>query len=270
MATSAVPTLDLNDRQFDRISTITYRVSGLVLQAGKQGLVQSRLARRVRELGLPGFDAYLDQVEGDRDGRELMQMVDLLTTNKTAFFRELPHFDYLRDRVLPNLLGARLRIWSAACSSGEEPYTIAMVLRETLPGLERMDARILATDISARVLAKARQGVYVKDVVDDVPPALVRRYFTASPPGYRVADSLRSLVTFGRLNLMGDWPMRGPFDVIFCRNVMIYFDKPTQERLVDRFWELLPAGGQLLVGHSESLSPLSHRFTYVQPAVYVK
>ncbi len=266
----AIGAPELDDADFRRIAEITYRVAGIDLKRGKEGLVRARLARRLRALGLAGFPEYLAHVQGERSGAELREMVDALTTNKTSFFRESQHFDFLRETVLPATAGREARVWSAGCSSGEEPYTIAMVLRDTLAERDADRARILATDISARVLDRARAATYTADMVGEMDPALVRRHFTAAAGGYRVADRLRRMVSFARLNLMGEWPMRGPFDVIMCRNVMIYFDKPTQARLVARFHELLAPGGHLFVGHSESLTGLDHRFGYVQPAVYVK
>ncbi|HZF67216.1 MAG TPA: protein-glutamate O-methyltransferase CheR [Gemmatirosa sp.] len=268
---------ELTAAQFRAISTIARDVAGIQLRAGKEGLVRSRLARRLRTLAVPSYDAYLERVAGDP--RELAEMVDLLTTNKTSFFRERAHFDFLRDALLPHWRAhpaEPVRLWSAGCSSGEEAYTLAMVLREAFPDIERRDVRILATDLSHRVLAQAREGVYGDAAVADVPPALLHRHFTrvAAPSGAQGAGAwsagpgLRQLVTFAPLNLMGAWPMRGPFHAILCRNVMIYFDKPTQQRLVERYHALLAPGGHLFVGHSESLSALTHAFAYVQPALY--
>ena len=261
---------ELAPSQFQDISRTVYDVAGIQLRPGKEGLVRSRLAKRLRALGVATYDEYLARVAGDASGRELAEMVDALTTNKTNFFREPAHFDFLRDRVLPALpASAPLRIWSAGCSTGEEPYTLAMTLHEALPDLARRDVRILATDISARVVAQARAGRYPDAVAGEVPPELLRRYFTRGPGGaWEVGASLRAPIAFARLNLMEAWPMRGPFQAIFCRNVMIYFDKPTQQELVGRYYEMLAPGGHLFVGHSESLSGIAHRFAYVQPAVY--
>ena len=267
--------IDLTAKEFRRFSELVYRMCGINLTEGKEGLVRTRLAKRVQALGLSGFSEYLDLVERDVEGEEAVLMLDSISTNKTSFFREVQHFEYLRDRVLPPLLasGGPIRFWCAGCSSGEEPYTLSLLLHEMAPDVARRDVRILATDISTRVLAKAKEGIYDAATLADVPPALVKRYFTredAAGTRYRVADGVRSLVRFARLNLMEAWPMKGPFDVIFCRNVMIYFDKPTQERLIARYYDLLGPRGHFLVGHSESLTALSHRFHYVQPAVYVK
>lgn len=272
-----LPSPDLAAADFRRISEIVYRTSGIVLPPGKEGLVRSRLAARLRELGMATFGEYVARVGDGGDGAELARMVDLLTTNKTSFYRERAHFDYLRDRVFPALRarGGRAQLWSAGCSSGEEPYTLAMLVRETAAPNERLDWRILATDLSARVLARARAGTYDLETLADVPAAERQRWFepaapTLRGPAMQAREELRRMVSFARLNLMDPWPMRGPFDAILCRNVMIYFDRPTQERLVGRFWELLAPGGTLFVGHSESLTGLAHRFRYVQPAVYEK
>jgi len=266
---------ELTPEHFARVAALVRHVAGIDLRPGKEGLVRSRLAGRMRALAVSSFDEYLDRVERDASGAELVQMLDVITTNKTSFFREAEHFRFLQDEILP-ALGRRpggLRIWSAGCSSGEEPYTTAIVLRESLPEPQFAAARILATDLSTRVLARAREATYPEELLSDVPPHLVRRHFVTVPGGerlVRVADATRAGVRFARLNLMSSWPMQGPFDLILCRNVMIYFDKATQERLVDRFAALLAPGGHLFVGHSESLTGLQHGLQYVQPAVYRK
>ena len=266
--------IELTQKQFERVSQLVYRICGINLTEGKEGLVRTRLAKRVQTLGMSSFSDYLDFIEQDLESEEAVLMVDAISTNKTSFFREVQHFHLLRDVVLPPLLasGKPLRFWSAGCSSGEEPYTLSLLLHEMIPDIARRDVRILATDISTKVLAKARDGVYDATVLADVPPGMVNRHFVreGSTQRYRASDSLRSIIRFARLNLMEAWPMKGPFDVIFCRNVMIYFDKPTQERLIGRYYDLLGPRGYFLVGHSESLTSLQHRFHYVQPAVYVK
>jgi chemotaxis protein methyltransferase CheR len=255
--------------QFGTIADILYDTAGIALNDSKRQLVHSRLARRIRELGGGTIRDYVAFVRtpGGRD--ELTAMVDLLTTNKTSFFRESVHFDLLQEVLENRTPGSpEMTIWSAGCSSGEEPYSIAMVLAEHAADGRR--GRILGTDLSERVLERARRGVYGEDQVADVPVGLRDRYLAAGPePGTRqVVPALRRMVRFGRLNLMDSWPMKGPFDVIFCRNVMIYFDPPTRERLVNRLAGLLAPGGHLFVGHSESLSSLSHPLQYVQPATY--
>lgn len=271
--TLAVSDNELSAAQFREVRDLVYRICGIDLQDGKEGLVRTRLLRRQRELKMASLDEYLDFLRREGESGELAAMVDAMTTNKTSFFRESAHFDYLRKEVLPTA-GDTLRFWSAGCSTGEEPYTLAMVLHDELPDLARRDVRILATDISARVLDRAKQGVYTEEVLRDVPPALRHRFTTASgqrgAKQFRVNDSLRSLIRFARLNLMDAWPMQGRFDVILCRNVMIYFDRPTQQKLVRRFSALIRPGGHLFVGHSESLQAISHDLKYVRPATYRK
>ena len=264
--------LELSNAQVSQVSALVYRISGLNLHEGKFGLVRSRLSTRVRASGFSDFESYLECLNSDSTGRELRLLVDALTTNKTSFFREPRHFEVLIGQVLPELRPAHrpMRIWSAGCSSGEEPYTLAMVLLDQLG--PKPNARILATDISARMLEVARKGVYTEEMVQDVPPHLRQLYFgrSANAPDYTVGEPVRALVRFAQLNLMAAWPMQRRFDLICCRNVMIYFDKPTQQRIVERFWDLLVPGGWFFVGHSESFAGLDHGFRYVEPAVYQK
>ncbi len=268
--------IELSDVQFRKISQLIYDMCGIKLCPGKEGLVKSRLSKRLRALGISSFDAYLEHVRNDRSGKELITLIDCLTTNKTNFFREVQHFDFLRSHILPPFRteGRKMRIWSAGCSSGEEPYSIAILLREEWPSVDQFDVRILATDISTRVLDLATTAVYEEETVKEIDTPLLKKHFTCvreSPSrGYHVNDNVRRMVRLARLNLMDPWPMKGPFHVIFCRNVMIYFDKQTQLDLVRRFWEMLAPGGYLLVGHSESLTASSYRFRYVRPATYVK
>jgi chemotaxis protein methyltransferase CheR len=264
------------NEQFEEISSMVHQLAGIHLHDGKKELVKARLAKRIRQLQLRNLDEYVAYVRGDTSGRELVAMLDALSTNLTYFFREPKHFDFLRDEMIPKLIEKRkkIRLWSSGCSSGEEPYSIAMLLRETVPSPASVDMRILATDLSTRVLAVACRGEYSQESFHDTPPRLVQKYFevvqTQPQRIYKVLPSLRNLIHFARLNLMEPWPMKGPFDVIFCRNVMIYFDKPTQNQLVNRYYDLLADGGALLLGHSESLTGTNHRFKYHQPATYVK
>ncbi len=267
--------LSLTQKQFEIISGMVYRICGIDLHMGKEELVKARLGKRLRSLGFDSFDRYISYLEQDKSGREIINMMESLTTNKTSFFRESQHFDYMRNQILPALISARsrIRIWSAGCSSGEEPYTISIVLLESTPGINAMDVKVLATDIATAVLKKAKEGIYEAESVRDINPQLLKKYFEIVKDGgtkYKVKDSVKQLVTFARLNLMESWPMKGPFDIIFCRNVMIYFDKPTQERLVNRYYDYLKPGGHLFVGHSESLVSIDHKFHYVQPAIYKK
>lgn len=264
---------DLTDSQFQTVARLVYRICGINLKDGKEALVRARLMKRLRALRMASIDEYIALIESSGGADELGVMIDVMTTNKTSFYREPEHFFFLRDHVLKGFRGPRLRLWSAACSSGEEPYTLAILVHEYLPQLLRCDVRILATDISTRMLEKARTGIYAEDLLRPLPAEFRHKYFNRigkNPATWQVKEAVRRLVTLARLNLMDVWPMRGPFDVIFCRNVMIYFDRATQQQLIDRFYELLAAGGYLMVGHSEGLSAITHRMRYVRPAVYRK
>jgi chemotaxis protein methyltransferase CheR len=276
MANENIFQTPLHSADFETISQLVYHCSGIRLAQGKEELVRSRLMKRLRALGIDNFHGYLKYVKEDRSAQELNIMIDALTTNKTSFFRENQHFDYMRAHILPVLKkrGAGIRLWSAGCSSGEEPYSIAMLLCEEWPQIDYTNVRILATDISERILAKARNGEYEKDNMQGIPPSYLSKYFNLvqSQPNriYGINDRIKNMVRFARLNLIGEWPMKGPFDVIFCRNVMIYFDSETQGRLVRRFGGLLVTGGHLLIGHSESLVANSSGLKYMQPATYMK
>lgn len=268
--------VEFTEQDFRRIAALVYHHAGITLAEGKEVLVRSRLNRTLQNSGADSYGAYLDEIEADPTGQKLSSLIDLLTTNKTSFFREAAHFDYLTDAVLPELAstGEPIRIWSAGCSTGEEPYTLSMLLAGAVPRAAAANARILATDISSRVLDQARIARYPDRALVDVPIEIKRYGFrplsSSISTDYLVADEVRDRVHFARLNLMDEWPMKRPFHVIFCRNVMIYFDRQTQQRLVQRFWNALAPGGYLFVGHSEGLTSLSHQFQYVRPAVYVK
>ena len=266
-------TAELNNNQFQEISRIVYHQCGINLKSGKEALVRARLMKRLRALEMPSVKAYMDLISSAQGEHEIHTLIDVMTTNKTSFFREAAHFDYLADVILPDIEHHRLRFWSAACSSGEEPYTLAMVLRESIPSIDQKDILILSTDISNRMLEAARAGVYSRERLAGVSRPLLHKYFervAGTGQGFRVGPALRKLVRLAPLNLMQAWPMKGPFNVIFCRNVMIYFDRPTQQSLVNRFYDLLAPGGYLFVGHSEGLSGIRHEFQYMKPAIYRK
>jgi chemotaxis protein methyltransferase CheR len=266
---STIP--QMSQKQFEQLCRKVYDHCGINLKAGKEQLVQSRLSKRLHALRLSTFEEYFSFLENDREGREMVWMIDSITTNKTSFLREIQHFDYLSREVIPKFRKKPLRIWSAACSTGEEPYTIAMLLRDEISNVDSWDIKILATDISTQVLQKAAEAVYDEEILEPVPAKWRQKYFAnAGPKKWQVVPEVRNMVRLARLNLMERFPMRGPFDFIFCRNAMIYFDKPTQEKLVQRFYELLAPGGYLMVGHSESLTGAAHKFEYIQPATYQK
>ena len=250
---------------FKRIAAILYADAGISLADSKATLVYSRLARRLRALGLESFRDYCRLVGEQDQVDERQKMLAALTTNVTRFFREPHHFDHLRQKVLPRLAeraraGQRVRIWSAGCSTGPEPYSIAMTLLEALPEAADLDVRILATDIDPNVLAEAREGVYSDQALSPAPLEARRRWFRpekgAGQLMWRAAETLQALIAFRELNLVAQpWPMKGRFDVLFCRNVMIYFDEPTQRELIGHFAARLVPGGQLYIGHSERVAP---------------
>ncbi len=283
-STESRPAPPLNDarefgfgvRHFDAIRERLREFTGISIGDIKQDLVYGRLTRRVRSLGLPDFDAYLALLEQQPEN-EKAEFINALTTNLTAFFRERHHFEDLRERVLPALIeqkrhARRLRIWSAACSTGEEPYSLAMTLSEALGNrLPQWDALVLATDIDTGVLTTAARGVYPRERLQGLSDSERKRHFdpvTGSTGEMVVKDSLRSLIRFRQLNLNGPWPMRGGFDVVFCRNVVIYFDKPTQKTLFARIARQMEPGGHLYIGHSESLFRVSERFEHLGRTIH--
>ena len=247
----------LNERDFKRIAAVLFEDSGIHLPEGKSSLVYSRLARRLRVLGLESFHDYCNLVCSEDGADERQAMLSALTTNVTRFFRESHHFVDLAKQIRtrwinPIKAGGRLRIWSAGCSSGEEPYSIALTVLSQLPDAERYDVRILATDIDERILDKAKAGLYSADAVEPIPAEMRNRWVEKLPGGdFSVGAEARNLVSFRPLNLMAYWPMKGRFNAIFCRNVAIYFDQPTQDRLWSRYAPLLTPDGRLYIGHSE-------------------
>lgn len=270
----------LGDGDFQFLRAFVYEYCGIALSEQKHQLVQGRLLRRLRALGMKSFGAYCELLRADPQ-RELGELASAISTNVTAFFRESHHFDLLAGDLLPRWLehkrrdGDRLRIWSAGCSSGEEPYSLAMVLAEALErGGASLDAKILATDLSPAALAAAQKGVYPIERLEGVSAERRRRWFMRGEGEYaglaRVHPRLRELVAILPLNLLHEWPMQGPFDAIFCRNVVIYFDQPTKRKLFQRFARLLPEGGPLFLGHSESMHGLSDDFELVGRTVYRK
>jgi chemotaxis protein methyltransferase CheR len=261
--------VELSSAQFERARKLAYEVSGIRLDDTKVGLVTARIMHRLRALSLPNMGAYFELL--DKDPAESAKLVDELTTNKTSFFRESSHFDVLRKKGIATTVNRRLRVWSAGCSSGEEPYTLAMTLREMGDELNGYDVRILATDLSERMLSKARAGIYDDEQMGDIAPALRAKYFErTNDDQWRVKPVLRQLIQFAPLNLQGEWPMKGPFNAIYCRNVMIYFDRETRQKLVNRFTNLLAPNGFFFVGHSESLTGLTSTLRYVEPAAYAR
>jgi chemotaxis protein methyltransferase CheR len=257
---------------FEKFRRLAYDKFGLNLTAAKHQLVSARLGKKLRELKIPSYEAYYDLVVADQSGESLICLIDALSTNHTAFLREASHFDFLIKEVLPKLRKrASIDIWSAPCSTGEEPYSIAVTLLEHLGMPAKPALRIRATDISTKALKVAKAGIYTAERLGSMAMPLVKKYFTPATPGsFQISADVRRMVEFERVNLIE--PMRAgkSFPIIFCRNVMIYFDKPTQERCVTNLAQFLEPGGYLMIGHSESLMGVRHSLEYVQPAIYRK
>jgi len=266
LARSPEPTLvegefAFTQENFARIAALLYEQAGISLSDTKATLVYSRLAKRVRALGLHSFDDYCDLVASETAADERGRMLNALTTNLTRFFREPHHFDHLREQVLAPMAdrvraGGRLRIWSAGCSSGQEPFSIAITILSLIPEAAELDVKILATDIDTNMIAEGAAAIYAEEAIEAVPPGLRSRWLERDPGDrgrWRLGAAPRALVAFKPLNLMTNWPIKGPFQAIFCRNVVIYFDEPTQEKVWSRFAPLLEPGGRLYIGHSERL-----------------
>jgi chemotaxis protein methyltransferase CheR len=266
------------EKDFRWIAATLHADAGINLPDSKAALVYSRLAKRLRTLGLRSFKQYCSLLEGEAGADERQRMIAALTTNVTGFFREPHHFEHLKSRVLPPLLGearrgGRVRIWSAGCSSGEEPYSIALSILQVAPDAGQWDVKVLATDINTDVLETGRQGVYTEESLGPAGDALVNRWFrpVRGDDGeycWQAGEELRALVAFRELNLTGPWPMRGRFDAIFCRNVVIYFDETVQQGVWNRFAPILTPRGWLYIGHSERLIDPDNRFERMALTTY--
>lgn len=277
--TKAAGEFSFSDNDFQMIADLANERYGLYLQLSKKALVYSRLAKRLRALQLPNFETYCALLDGKEGDEEQVHLLSALTTNVTHFFREMHHFDYLGNTVATALLarareGHSVRIWSSACSAGQEAYSIAATLMTAVPDIARYDLKILATDIDPKIIQTAKRGFYSADQLDAIPAQFRSRILTKTcgPTGdIEIHPDLRKMISFGELNLIKDWPMRRRFDVIFCRNAAIYFDKRTQSRLWQRFADHLIPGGHLMIGHSERLSgPAKECFKSVGITTYAK
>ncbi len=273
-ATDHEKEFEFTREDFDYLRKIVTATTGIIADDDKYTMYYSRLARRVRKLGLQNFREYRAYLEANRE-EEIVELVNSVTTNLTAFFREKHHFDFLADTIVPKLRSQRrIRCWSAGCSTGEEPYSIAMTLAEAIPDISRWDIEILATDIDSNVLKKAASGIYEISRVDGLDQRLLKRFFkrgTGRNEGYvRIDPRLGDMIRFEQLNLLHRWPIREKLDFIFCRNVVIYFDKPTKNKLVDRYADQLVDDGWLFMGHSESLFKSTERFKLLGKTIYQK
>ena len=269
---------NLTDKDFNFIKNLVANNTGIVLSDAKRSMVYSRLSRRLRSLSINDFSSYCDLLKSN-DEEEMVNFVNAITTNLTSFFREKHHFDHLANTLIPHWLKTRndtrrIRIWSAGCSTGEEPYSIAITLRDHFPNLEDWDVRILATDLDTNVVAKASSGVYAYERVEGLPKPMLRNWFRRGKNGQgdmvKVSAELQDLITFKQLNLLEEWPFKGGFDLIFCRNVVIYFNKDTQRVLANRYADNLKSDGALFLGHSETLFKVSDRFSLIGNTIYDK
>ncbi|ABD82361.1 CheR family methyltransferase [Saccharophagus degradans] len=259
---------------FEIIKRIAMEWTGISLSDHKRNMIYGRLSRRLRALGLSDFNQYCNLLEAS-PAAEKTEFINSITTNLTAFFREIHHFEYLARTVIPNLMRAnaasrKIRIWSAGCSTGEEPYSIAMVFK-SFSALKGWDVKILATDLDSNVVAKGAGAVYPIDRAEGVPDKY-RQFFKRDKTSnnVQIKDSVRELIRFRQLNLLHEWPMRGSFDIIFCRNVVIYFDLPTQKKLFNRYADMLVDNGHLFIGHSENLYKVTDRFNSMGRTIYQK
>jgi chemotaxis protein methyltransferase CheR len=275
-ARSAAAARSMDKSVFDKFRRIVYEASGIHLNEKKEALVSARVAKRMRRLGMDDHREYLRHVLEDGSGNEIVHLLDAISTNLTHFFRENHHFEFLAGE-LRRWVGAgqrRFRFWSAGCSTGEEPYSLAMTVLEALGGRDA-DVRILATDLCTEVLRRATAGEYAAKKVEGVTPSLRPKYFIKTGSGegavYTVDRRIKSMILFKRLNLsVVPFPMSGPMDAVFCRNVMIYFDNEVRRRLLGEIHRLLKPGGYLMVGHAESLAGMLGGFRTVKPSLYVK
>ena len=269
---------EFTDDNFQRIRRFVSEHTGIVLSDAKKNMVYGRLSKRIRKGGFDNFTAFCNAIdEGVEQEQEFL--INAITTNLTSFFRENHHFEFLANTIIPELVKEkgrhkRLRIWSAGCSTGEEPYSIAITLQEALPNFEQWDVKILATDLDANVIEHGKQGIYRTDRIEGLTPARIKRCFHRgrgkNADMVKVKDELKRMIHFKRLNLLDEWPMKGPFDLMFCRNVVIYFDKPTQKVLFARYENILKSRAYMFIGHSESLYKVTTDFESLKHTTYRK
>lgn len=278
-ATKREREFNFTDRDFKRIQQLVSQHTGISLSDAKRDMVYSRLARRLREVDLQDFGSYCALIDSPAGESELINFTNAITTNLTSFFRENHHFDYLQKTLLPELMKTnahtrRIRLWSAGCSTGEEPYSLAIAIREVIPERSGWDIKILATDLDSNVLAKGQSGIYDAERIAGLSKQRVKNWFLRGKGDkdhlVRVHPSLQEMISFKRLNLMSEWPIKGPFDFMFCRNVVIYFDKPTQSVLFDRYAGLLVDDARLFLGHSETMFKVCDRFKLIGNTIYQK
>lgn len=273
----------LSNKEFELFRRLIYKSSGIALSPSKKELVKARLSKRLTKTGIDSFGQYYKFVtKHDKSGEELVHLLDSISTNKTDFFREEKHFDFLNTKLLPALISKKekernktIRVWCAGCSTGEEPYSLAITIINHINPNDGWNVKILATDISMKVLKKAINGIYKKEALKGIPREIISSHFSSiiinNTNCFKVKNHLKKMITFRRFNLMtSNFPFKYPFDFIFCRNVMIYFDSDTHHRLISKFYDCLPKNGYLFIGHSETLAKKTQGFKYLRPSVYQK
>ncbi|MCE5250233.1 protein-glutamate O-methyltransferase CheR [bacterium] len=265
---------ELRDSEYKKLADIVYRCAGISLGDNKKELVHARLSKILRKREIAGFSEYMSILSNDKTGDELISLLDAISTNVTHFFRESEHFTFFNETFSDKGHDGNLRIWSAGCSSGEEPYSIAITLRENILKEKSPMPYILATDLSTKVLDRATSGLYPMKAIENLQAALKKKYFLKGKGEFagmiKVKKAITSMVTFQRLNLIEPFQFSKKFDVIFCRNVMIYFDNETRSSIVRKYYDALHPGGYLIIGHSESLNGVDHSFKYIKPTIYRK
>ena len=261
--------------QFNKFSSFIYSNFGINMNEAKKEILHTKLNKLVSRYNLASYDEYYGHLLNNTDGRFLTEFADEITVNKTSFFRENNHFLFIKDNIArliennPGIIAKNeIRVWSSACSTGEEAYSLAIILKEYVP--RGINIRLLATDISSKALTAAQKGIYPPSIKADVEQGYLDRYFEETGEGYRVSESIKELVIFRLFNLVDAFPFKNSFDMVFCRNVMIYFDSILRRNLLDRFYKVISPGGLLFIGHSESITGQAHRFKYIQPTVYLK
>ncbi len=272
--------LEITQQEYELVRQLVYERAGINLGDNRQHLVQARIAKIIRKEKFSDFQDYFKFLKSDKSGREISHLIDAISTNTTYFFREADHFDFLKQTLLEKLEESKgslltVRIWSAASSSGEEPYTIAMIVHKLMKQFPQLSLKMLATDISQEILEKAKSGIYPRERLKNVPEEYIREYFrkisSCKDVMFEISPEIKKLVTFANFNLMMPrYPFKYGFDYVFCRNVMIYFDRNTQENVVNKIAQHIRPGGYLIVGHSESLNGLKHPLKYIKPTIYMR
>ncbi|MDH4129855.1 MAG: protein-glutamate O-methyltransferase [Spirochaetota bacterium] len=277
-------TIQLSNNDFKKLRDLVYKNSGINLQEDKMSLMSARLGSILRSRKINSYSDYYDLVQKDESGQELIILLDAMTTNQTYFFREINHFNFLKDNILPEIIEIKkklhdnkISLWSSACSSGEEPYSMALTIKDYFTkNIQNINwtLNILATDLSTRMLKKAEAGIYHKNEFAKVQDHLIKQFFQYGVDQWkdylRVKKDIRNIINFKRLNLLENWNQLGSFDIIFCRNVLIYFDRNSQEKLIYKFYNQLNPNGYLIIGHSESLFNVKHKFKYIKPTIFKK